>query len=363
MPLSALVVGVEPQVARVLDGVLREMSIKAQRCQDGSQAALQLVSESFDLVIVDCKDEAAALWLIGGIRQSKPNKGALVVALLGSSNNVRSIFATGCNFVLYKPISAARAIESLRAARGLMRREKRKSKRVRLSGKASIAYATVENQSARLLDLSEDGVSIQTEIPLPARCKIYFQFNLPGHVSTVRLSGETTWQDDSGHVGLRFMDVPKASRRVLSEWLRSSAGMEVEIKPDEQPEVEGKIEPDGKSGLGLLHVSASDRRVKTRHACRLSADVSPVDSKVPTRCTLTDISTGGCYVETTVPYPVTTALEIVVRTQDVKLHVLGTVQTVHPGFGMGMEFSLKTEDQREQVEQLIACAAENAVSV
>ncbi len=367
MPLTSLVVGVEAQGARVLRGVLREMSIQASYCSDVGQAALQLASESFDLVIVDCKDEPSALWLIGGIRQSKQNKSALVVALLTVVNNVRAIFSCGGNFVLYKPLSAARTVESLRAARGLMRREKRRSKRVRLQTKASIAYSTTENASAHLLDLSEDGVAIHANDRLPPRCKIYFQFNLPGHISVVRLSGEMIWQDESGRVGLRFADVPKASRRVLSEWLQASGSTEIEIEPDEHPEPEPAPSPaqskTARTGLGLLHVSAADRRIKTRHACRLSADVYPVGSGVPTRCTLSDISIGGCYVETTVPFPAATPLEILVRTQELKLRVLGVVQTVHPAFGMGVEFTLKTTDQREQVQQLIACAAEASATV
>jgi hypothetical protein len=31
---------------------------------------------------------------------------------------------------------------------------------------------------------------------------------------------------------------------------------------------------------------------------------------------------------------------------------------MHPGFGMGVEFSLRTADEREQVKQLIACQTE-----
>jgi hypothetical protein len=29
---------------------------------------------------------------------------------------------------------------------------------------------------------------------------------------------------------------------------------------------------------------------------------------------------------------------------------------MHPGFGMGLEFTLRTEEHRKQVQQLLACA-------
>ena len=77
---------------------------------------------------------------------------------------------------------------------------------------------------------------------------------------------------------------------------------------------------------------------------------------MPHRCTLSDISTGGCYVETTEPLPKGTVLSIVVRTHELKLCVAGTVQSTHPGFGMGVHFNLTSETERAQVRELIACA-------
>jgi hypothetical protein len=68
-------------------------------------------------------------------------------------------------------------------------------------------------------------------------------------------------------------------------------------------------------------------------------------------------------VETPSPFPSRTVLDIVVRTHDMKLRVRGTVQVAHPGFGMGVQFSLNTADEREQVKQLIAAqAAEDSLA-
>jgi hypothetical protein len=90
----------------------------------------------------------------------------------------------------------------------------------------------------------------------------------------------------------------------------------------------------------------------------MGADVYRTGSSVPNRCSLSDIGTGGCYVETTEPFPAGTAVDIVVRTQDMKLRVRGTVQAMHRGFGMGVRFTLNTAEERAQVEQLIACQAD-----
>jgi hypothetical protein len=63
-------------------------------------------------------------------------------------------------------------------------------------------------------------------------------------------------------------------------------------------------------------------------------------------------------VESPAPFPAGTTVQIVVRTLEMKVQVLGTVLATHPGFGMGVEFSLKSRYEREQVQQLIACQVE-----
>src|SRR5260370_23467939 len=57
---------------------------------------------------------------------------------------------------------------------------------------------------------------------LPPTCKVYFQFQLPGQTATVRLSGVVMWQDWNGRAGVQFVDVPKTSRRIVSEWVQSN---------------------------------------------------------------------------------------------------------------------------------------------
>ena len=359
MALTSLAVCVDTQSAEIITAILGEMGIRPQSCHDLVEAAAKLASESFDVVLIDFSEEAAALQFTANMRKTSHNKKAQIIALTDTQNNVRALFSAGCNFVLYKPLSPETARDSLRSARGLLRREKRTSKRVRLNNKAAIAYSNVENAPATLLDLSENGVRIQSEKAVPPSCKVYFQFALPGQVSTVRMSGEVIWQDSAGRVGLRFADVPQSSRKILNEWLRSNSMLEDEPGTPPQQAESGTQ----RFGLGLLRASVSDRRIKTRHACQLGAEVYQEGSKVPHRCSVSDISIDGCYVESTNPFSAGTPIEIVVRTKDLKLQVQGKVQTMHPGFGMGVEFLLKTPEQKNQVKQLIHCAAQWGISV
>ena len=365
MALTSLVVCADLKAVQVLSQILRELNIAAEHCGDLASAAGRLAGQHFDAVVVDCQDQMPAIELIAGVRKSPMNRSTLIIGLVDGREQVRDIFGQGANFIVYKPVSVERAASSLRAARGLMAREKRIKLRIALHAPASITYADAENVAATLLDLSEDGLAIQSERRLPPRCKVYFQFNLPGDKSSVRLSGDVVWQDSSGRVGIRFVDVPQTSRRTINEWIKSSlarlATAEKNAPKKELPPASEAVATRF-AGLGLSAAS-SNRRVQGRRACRLSADVFRLGEGVPNRCTLSDVSTGGCYVETPSPFPSRTVLDIVVRTHDMKLRVRGTVQVVHPGFGMGVQFSLNTADEREQVKQLIAAqAAEDSLA-
>ena len=98
---------------------------------------------------------------------------------------------------------------------------------------------------------------------------------------------------------------------------------------------------------------ADNRRSQVRYACRLGAEVYRTGTSVPNHCCLTDLSSGGCYLEVPLPFPSGSTVEILVRTYEMKLRLRGTVQASHPGYGMGVAFELQTKEERENVKKLI----------
>src|SRR5262249_1835692 len=65
---------------------------------------------------------------------------------------------------------------------------------------------------------------------------------------------------------------------------------------------------------------------------------------------------GGCYVETCDPLAEDTPVELVLRAAQVKLIICGRVSNSRPGAGMGIQFAATTEEERQQVLDLIPCA-------
>jgi AmiR/NasT family two-component response regulator len=391
MTLSALLVCVDEAAAQVLRGVLEELSIRVESCPDFARAAIRLAQDRFDVVIVDGESNAEVIHLLRESRLSRLNDATLAVVVVSGQENIREMFSLGVNFVLYKPVAYDRVRSSLRAARAAMRKEKRKSGRAAVHAHATVDYANVEQERATLVNLAQDGMSVLFGKRLPPTSKVYFQFRLPGQSASIRLSGQVIWQDWNGRAGVQFVDVPKASRRLLDEFLSANlpSDSQRERFPDVTVEVEeplpmatvsaGEQTHGSTQGQRTSHAAgaqsavaghstqaaaqssmqsseqatASDnRRTQERYACRLGAEVYRTGVAIPHHCCLTDLSSGGCYLEVPLPFPSGSSVEILVRTYEMKLRLRGTVQASHPGYGMGVAFELATKEERDNVRKL-----------
>jgi CheY-like chemotaxis protein len=381
MTLSSLLVCEDEASVQVLSRVLEELDIRVELCSDAARAFVRLAQDRFDVIILDCETQADLVSLLHESRSSRLNESTLAVAVVMGQESIREMFSLGVNFVLYKPVSYERAVSTLRAAQTVLHRDKRRKGRAPVHTHATIDYAGVEQARATLVDLAEDGMAVNFGERLPPTCKVYFQFQLPGQMANVRLSGQVVWQDWNGHAGIQFVDVPQASRRILREWLtlnlseatqRELATQSVEVEHSIQPREEATVAHtptmekqhqdrqdrqeatgrDGEAGA-RLRSEPDNRRRETRYACRLGAEVYQQGSTVKNYCHLSDLGPGGCYLEMPLAFSVGTPIEIIVRTHEMKLHLTGQVKASHPGYGMGISFKLNTKNERHGVQQLI----------
>ena len=387
MTLSSLLVCVDEAAVQMLRRVLEELGIQVELCPDAVRATVRLAQDRFDLLVVDCGEKSDVVAILRECRSSRANESTLAV-VVAEQDDIREMFSLGVNFVLYKPLSYERVMSSLRAAHAVLYRDKRGKARAPVHTQATIDYAGGEQEKATLVDLSDDGMAVNFGKRLPPASKVYFQFQLPGQTARVRLSGQVVWQDWNGRAGVQFADVPQTSRRVLHEWLQknladatkrelAAEAVEVEhsIGPSESSaEVDrhhaanqnaAKQEVQGRDEKARVRLRAepNNRRGQTRYACRLGAEVYQQGSAVRNYCHLSDLSPGGCYLEMPLAFPTGTAVEITVRTQEMKLRLSGSVKASHPGYGMGVSFTLSSKDERQGVQQLIdfvAAAAESS---
>jgi len=262
MILRALLVSKDDLSAETLIQVLAQFGVAVDRSSATDVAVTRLEEEQFDQVIVDFDadfdgPEGASLLLEGCRRLAGPDrKPPVTVALLHDSSQIRSILGAGAHFILTKPIAREQAQNTLRAATALLKRERRQSFRVAVQAAVSIRIDESNTVEGILLDLSAGGMDVLAAKPLPSAAMVRVSFELPDGGAGIEGDAAVAWSTANGQTGLRFLDMDDKMREEMGEWLAARAH-------DALPE-----EPDAAS-----------------------------------QCRLTDLSLGGCYVQTESPFP------------------------------------------------------------
>lgn len=309
MMFHALLVSKDDEPIAVLNTVLSGLGIDAATCSY-PEAICQLTEQKFDVVIVDFDDPHSAALVLQNVRESSSGNHAVTVALLSDKTKLRHTLGQGAHFVLYKPLTLLQTETGLRAVVALIKRERRTSCRVPLQLPIQLTPQDSPDMEGILLDLSETGMDVLAAQPLCPAARIGARFTLPDGKTELELRGEITRANPNGESGVRFVDLSSNARNTLKAWIAANAP---ELPPP---------------------------------------DIDPV-----TQCKLTDLSPGGCYVETESPFPEHAAIEICLKAQDVEVRLEATVRVMHPGFGMGVEFPSRTADDRAQVEKFIELLA------
>jgi len=305
MTFQALLVSKDDESTSVLVPVLSSFGVGAQCC-GYPDAMVRLGEQKFDAVLVDFDDPHSAALVLQNVGQASTGNNPITVALFGDKSKVRQVFGAGANFVLYKPISEGQAQASLRAATALIKRERRRSFRVPVQVPLQLRLENGPEMEAILLDLSEGGMDVLAAQPLYPSAPVITRFTLPGGKSEVEPRGEVAWANPNGQSGVRFVDMPESLRSSLREWVSANSP---ELPPD---------------------------------------DPEPVS-----QCKLTDLSLGGCYIETVSPFPENSGIVLGLRAQEMEVQAEGLVRVMHPEHGMGIEFASRTLEQRQQVETFI----------
>jgi hypothetical protein len=226
--------------------------------------------------------------------------------LLHDASQIRSILGAGAHFILTKPITHEQAQNTLRAATALLKRERRQSMRVAVQAAVSIRVDESNTIEGILLDLSTGGMDVLAAKPLPAAALVRVSFELPDGAAGIEGEAEVAWSTANGQTGLRFLDMGEKMRDEMGEWLAAR-----------------------------------------------SHDALPEEPDAVSQCKLTDLSLGGCYVETASPFPQSSAVDLCLRAAGMEIHAEGLVRVMHPGHGMGIEFPARTEEQRKSVGEFI----------
>jgi CheY-like chemotaxis protein len=305
MTLQALLVSKDDNSADILSRTLAGFAVAVERFSEPEIALQRLAEQRFDSLIVDFDQSEVATRLLQSV--TKPKTGVLVtIALLSNENSVREVLKTGAKFILHKPFTAEQAAAGLRAATALLRRERRCAYRVPVQAPVQLSLPGGDPIEGIMLDLSQTGMDVLAAQPLLPAALIGLRFTLPDGSMEIDAHGEVAWGNPNGQCGVRFLDIPPAQVEPLNAWLSANS-------PEEPPE-----------------------------------EADPVSV-----CKLTDLSLGGCYVETESPFPEQALIDLCLKAGGMEIHAEGMVRVMHPASGMGVEFPSRTQEQRQTVASFI----------
>lgn len=305
MKLQSLVLCPDEKIMRVLRRVLSDLEISIDHCTEPDAAIHKLTRQRYEAVIVDCTIAEGATQVLRGARSAPCNKRAVAVAILDGEKGVKSAFDLGAHFVLYKPISSEKAKTSFRAARALMKRERRRNTRLPVEIPVTVSFQDGEGQQRTVTaDIGEGGVAVQ---PAPSGINgpMKVIFTLPGIEYRIECAAEVAWANATRQAGIRFKDMSVEDSNQLKAWLESQVA-------------------------------------------DLDADDPPV------ACKLTDLSPAAAYLETAAPFPMRTKILLTIPSAPGNVQVVGLVRVAHPEFGMGVELMQATPAHQAQLQKFIA---------
>jgi c-di-GMP-binding flagellar brake protein YcgR len=310
MSLKALLLCSDEKIVRVLRRVLGDLDIAVELCPNADSGLRKLTRERFEAIIVDCAEDGAND-VLRSARNAPCNKQAVAVAIVEPIIGLKAVFDVGAHFVLYKPVSSERAKSSFRAARALMKSERRRWTRVAVQIPIVIRSAgSGGNVKVNTIDLSEGGMAVKIGRGKRLSGRWQIAFTLPGTQTSLELPAEFAWEGMGDQAGLRFHEISPETTLQLREWLKQNS-----------PEAE--------------------------------------QDDPPIRCQLTDLSLGGCYLEISSPFPVSSRVALSMRAGSAEVRAQGAVRIMHPDKGMGIEFTQTTPEHRAAVEKFLGALHEN----
>lgn len=310
MSLKSLLLCSDEKIVRVLRRVLGDLDIAVELCTDADSALRKLTRHRFEAIIVDITDDGASD-VLRSARNAPCNKQAVAVAIVEPIIGLKAVFGFGAHFVLYKPVSSERAKSSFRAARALMKSERRHNARVAVEIPVVMRSPGVGgNMKVTTIDLSEGGMAVKIARGRRPTGRWQIAFTLPGSSSPLELPAEFAWEGSGAQAGLRFQAISPEAALQLREWLKQNS-----------PEIE--------------------------------------QDDPPIRCQLTDLSLGGCYLEISSPFPASSRVALSMRAGGVEVRAQGVVRIMHPDKGMGIEFTQATREDRAVVEKFLGVLMAN----
>ncbi len=214
---TALLLCKDAPTRQLILASLHPLAILPEICEEGFFAASLLDKQKFEAVIVDLLLGDDALLVLRQLRFSRANRTAVTFAI--TTGEAQASARPDSTFVLQRPLSAAAINQTLRAAFGMVVRERRRYFRCPVAIPAFVRARQPEDLLCQTVNISEGGIAIDAPAALEPNCSALVRFSLPGRTSQLFAETKVVWRGQSGMVGLEFQALAAPQKSELQEWL------------------------------------------------------------------------------------------------------------------------------------------------
>ena len=217
--LQALVVSSDSVVVDSIASCLAELGITISVHKETSSAITMLSRQKTDVFFVD-RELDPEFAVLKGMRSSPSSRGAVAFAIVPRSGSTGGAFRVA-NFVIDKPLARSRVSRAVRAAYGLMLKERMRYFRHPIDAPATLVDSTHRKFLAHISNISQTGLALECAGALMAGEEIQLQFCLPGDEQSLSCKAQIIWTADKAKMGMTYRQISGGHKARLMDWLES----------------------------------------------------------------------------------------------------------------------------------------------
>jgi hypothetical protein len=216
---NILLVCNEEGAINLLTEAAKQFALSLEICRDVDDVTNILARQKFEAVIVDLEIGDGAKTVLKEIRLSSSNQTAVTFTITGKRQGKESGLSMGSMFELARPLSIDSLRLTLKAAYGLIVRERRRYFRCPVAVASILRTPEPSEVKCNTVNLGEGGMGLSTLHPFKPRDHATVQFIVLGQPNQFSAETEVCWCDQSGSLGVRFLAISAQWKSDLREWL------------------------------------------------------------------------------------------------------------------------------------------------
>lgn len=220
--IRALLVTPDPWLVSNFTSACGELGIEAQSSSKIHEIPDELAQAKYEAVLVDFDTVPETPTIMGGVRESRGNRNALVFAVATNTAHRHQALRQGANFIFERPFDANEIRRVLYAAYDLMARESRRYFRCTAELPALVKQAAAGTDlRCTTINISSSGMALKTPSPLQPGEVVQIALFLPGAGQAVSAGGTVVWDDKHGKTGINFQCGIPRDQSELDAWLNA----------------------------------------------------------------------------------------------------------------------------------------------